>query len=96
MKFVPKQRPFEVEERKEVEEALSSEFDVERLLDQGGEILRREIKNLMMESSGKKLSPTSARDLVAYIRLLSELRAQEVDTVEGLTDEELKELSEKK
>lgn len=68
----------------------SSELDVDTLLQQGGEILKREIRNLMIESTGKKLSPTSARDLVAYVRLLHELREEQKDSAGALTDEELK------
>lgn len=64
-------------------------FDVEALLDKGGEILRREIQNLMIESSGKKLSSASSRDLVAYLRLLSELQQDQKAKLENLTDEEL-------
>lgn len=64
-------------------------FDVTELLDKGGEILRREIVNLMVESSGKKLSPTSARDLVAYVRLLSELKNEQEKALSEMTDEEL-------
>ncbi len=68
-------------------------FDVTELLDKGGEILRREIVNLMVESSGKKLSPTSARDLVAYVRLLSELKNEQIKVLAEMTDEELTSLS---
>lgn len=68
-------------------------FDVTELLDKGGEILRREIVNLMVESSGKKLSPTSARDLVAYVRLLSELKVEQTKVLSEMTDEELEALT---
>ncbi len=80
-------------ERAEEPNLSSSDLDVELLLQQGGEILKREIKNLMIASTGKKLSPTDARDLVSYIRLLSELRSEQTAKVAELTDEELKALS---
>jgi uncharacterized protein YcaQ len=64
-------------------------FDVEALLEKGGLILQREITNLMMESSGKKLSSASSRDLVAYLRLLSDLQKDQKQKLEQLTDEEL-------
>lgn len=67
----------------------SSELDVESLLQKGGEILKREITNLMIASTGKKLSPTDARDLVAYIRLLNELKQDQTSTAANMTDEEL-------
>lgn len=66
------------------------EFDVEKLLSNSGEILRREITNLLMESSRGKLGATSARDLVAYVRLLVELKLKQEEELAGLTDEELK------
>lgn len=77
----------------EVPDYSSSDLDIELLLQQGGEILKREIKNLMMESSGKKLSPTSARDLCNYIKLLSELRAEQKESLSDMTDEALTALS---
>jgi len=43
----------------------------------------------MMESTGKKLSPTSARDLVSYIRLLDDLREKQKEVASNMTDEEL-------
>lgn len=72
---------------------LNLKFDVEELLSKGGEILRREISNLMVESTSKKLSPASARDLVAYVKLLSELKEVEKAELSNLTDEELQALT---
>lgn len=66
-----------------------AEFDVEALLAKGGEILRREISNLLMESSSKKLSPASARDLTAYIKLLHELKNEKAKLLSEMSDEEL-------
>ena len=68
------------------------EFDVEALLAKGGEILRREVSNLLMESSNKKLAPASARDLVAYIRLLHELKIEKAAALAEMSDEELTKL----
>lgn len=78
-----------IRESKEQPNYDSSELDIELLLQQGGEILRREIRNLMMESTGKKLSPASARDLVSYIRLLDDLREKQLSAAADMTDEEL-------
>lgn len=64
-------------------------LDVSKLLDKGAAILRREITNLMRESSSGKLSPGSARDLVQYLRLLHELKAEQQEQLANLTDEEL-------
>jgi hypothetical protein len=68
-------------------------FDLVELLDKGGEILRREISNLMIESSSKKLSPNSAKDLVAYLKLLHELKEEQQKTLANLSDEELELIS---
>ncbi len=69
------------------------EFDVEKLLSLGGEILHREIRHLMRESADKKLSPASARDLVAYVKLLSEVKSEQQEALKDLTDEELLEIA---
>ena len=65
------------------------DFDVDALLQKGGEILRREISNLLMESSNKKLAPASARDLVAYVKLLHELKLEKQQALAEMSDEEL-------
>ncbi len=71
-------------------------LDVDHLLERGGEILRREIANLMAESSSRKLSPTSARDLVAYVKLLSELRVEQKKELANMSTEELERLTNEK
>lgn len=73
----------------EAPEQISSEFDIERLLNNAGEILKREIRHLMYESSQGKLNAASSRNLVDYIRLLEEIRQKQKDDLENLTDEEL-------
>lgn len=76
----------------EVTDDLAGSFDLEELLDKGGEILRREIANLLMESSRGKLNAASARDLVAYVKLLYELKSEMKDELENLPDDKLKEM----
>lgn len=68
-------------------------FDVVELLDKSTEILRREISNLMIESSGKKLSANSAKDLVSYIKLLHEIKVEQEKLLSEMSDEELSEKS---
>lgn len=68
-------------------------FDVDELLAKSGEILRREVLNLMGKSSSGKLSPADARDLVAYIRLLHEIKAEQSAVLSELSDEELEKLT---
>lgn len=72
--------------------SLAPDFDVVDLLDKGAEILKREITNLMIESSGKKLSPNSAKDLVSYLKLLHDLKLEQTKALSELSDEELKKL----
>lgn len=74
-------------------EEVSAEFDVESLLSKGGEILKREIRNLLRESANGKLSAGSARDLVAYLRLLSELKIEEHEVANKLSTDELEALA---
>ena len=78
------------------QEQAPAAFDVEVLLTKGGEILNREIRSLMQESSGGKLSAASARDLVSYLKLLSELRDTQAKELGNLTDEELAALTQQK
>lgn len=72
---------------------MAIDFTLESQLEKATEILRREITNLMIESSSKKLSPSSAKDLVAYIKLLSELKAEQQEDLSKLTEEQLKALA---
>lgn len=59
------------------------------------EILRREITNLMIESSGGKLSPPSSKALVDYVKLLDDLKVKEKELLEEASDEFLKKLAKK-
>jgi len=70
-------------------EAVSSDLDVVDLLKKSSEILNREIRNLMTESSRGKLNAASARDLVRYIKLLNELKQDLANSLSEMTDEEL-------
>lgn len=67
--------------------------DLEELNAKAQEILRREITNLMIESSSNKLSPTSSSALVQYIKLLGELKDKEDETLRNLGDEHLKKIA---
>jgi hypothetical protein len=55
--------------------------ELETLLAKSLECVRRDINHLTIESSTKKLKAPSARDLVAYVKLLSEtIKSQEKET----------------
>lgn len=70
------------------DEALEA-FDVEKALDKLAVVLQREIRNLTFESSRGKLGASSARDLTAYLKLLSELREQQLKELKNLTTGQL-------
>lgn len=88
MKYIP--RPNTSIVKPEPEPGTVQDLDIEDLLAKGGEVLRREITNLLIESSSKKLSAGSARDLVAYVRLLSDLKTEKQKELADLSDDELK------
>lgn len=90
MKYIAGKRPTS----NDTPEPQSGSFDIEELLAKGGEILRREILNLLMESSRGKLSAASSRNLVAYVKLLSELKADVLEQLDDLSDDELRKLVE--
>ena len=64
--------------------------DIATMLTKSIEILRREIRHLMYESSQTKLNKGSSTDLVNYIKLLSDLHDKEQAIVTQITDEDLK------
>ncbi len=74
-------------------DAVEGDFDINALLAKGGEILKREIRNLMRESANGKLSSGSSRDLVSYLKLLSELKIDEEGAAQNLSDEELQKIA---
>lgn len=67
-------------------------FDVVAELDRAHLILQRELRNLARASAAGKLSAPEARDLVAYVKLLSDLKRDSEANLAGLTDEELLQL----
>jgi hypothetical protein len=73
-------------------EPVSAAQDISTLLNQGSLVLSREIHNLLLESAVGKLEAGSARDLVAYLKLLHELKKEQENKLANLTDEELERL----
>lgn len=57
------------------------------------EILRREVTNLMIESSKGKLNPHSSSSLTSYVKLLEELKDLEEEELKKLSEEHLKKLA---
>ncbi len=76
---------------KEVNPPPISDISVARLIDDGLQALYREMRNLLIASSKGKLDPASSRDLRDTIKLLFEIQARENMSLQGLTDEQLKE-----
>lgn len=70
--------------------------DLEKLLEKIDEAVRRDVNHIFTEVSLAKLSPTSARDLVQYRKVVEDaLQAIEDagDELPERTEEELKELA---
>lgn len=67
-------------------------FDVDKLSTQLQVILTREIKNLLSESSNKKLSPGSARDLVVYLELMETFKKKRQKSLEEMPESELQKI----
>lgn len=88
MKFIAKANP-SVGATPKVQSQILEPQDVTQLLAKGSLVLSREIANLLSESASGKLSKGSATDLVAYLRLLNELKKEEQDKLSNMTDEEL-------
>lgn len=76
---------------KEINPPPISEISVARLIDDGLQALYREMRNLLIASAKGKLDPASSRDLRDTIKLLFEIQARENMSLQGLTDEDLKE-----
>lgn len=72
---------------------MAIDFTLESLLEKCVEALRRDISYLLAESSKGRLSAPSARDLVSYIKLLTELKDLEHSELSKLTDEQLEKLA---
>lgn len=75
-------------------EQIPDDGDIATLLNKTILILNREIKHLMGESAHGKLNTGSARDLVNYTKLLSELHKEEKELMDNLTDEDLRDIME--
>lgn len=70
----------------------SEEFTLESLLVKATKVLRSDLQAITVESQRGKLGPASARDLVAYVRLLNELKEDQDEDLSKLTDDQLKAL----
>jgi hypothetical protein len=69
-------------------DALDIGEQLERLLN----ILQKEVTNLHLESSKGKLSASSARDLVSYVKTLSDIKVRQDKELADLPDDKLEEL----
>lgn len=73
-----------------------ADLSLEELLDKATEAVRRDLNHIFISVSNSKLSPTSARDLVAYVKLLSDILDRQAKEAKGLaaaSDDELKALA---
>lgn len=67
-----------------------SDISIQRLIDSGLIALEREMRNLLFASAKGKLDAASARDLRDHMKLLFELKAQELDALHTVSDDDLK------
>jgi hypothetical protein len=70
--------------------------DLSKLLKKASDAVKRDLNHIYTEVSTRKLSATSSRDLVAYVKLLSEISKTQKEQKEELasaSDEELKKLA---
>lgn len=95
MKRYPTKPNTVISEPEESMDADLGAFDVEKELELCEEVLRREVRNLMSESSKGKLPEKSARDLAAYIKLLSEMKDEQKEKLKHMSVEELEKLVKK-
>lgn len=72
---------------------VPQDADADQLLVYTEEILRREVQNLLYESSRGKLNAGSARDLVNYVKLMHELKMEKAKALAEMSDEELAKLA---
>lgn len=68
---------------------VEAHFDVVLELERVQLILQREVKNLLTASASGKLLPAHSRDLCAYVKLLSELKKEQVDELASKSDDDL-------
>lgn len=59
--------------------------EIEPLLEKAQEALRKDLNHISIEVCQKKLSASSSRDLVAYIKLLSETLTDTLENAKSLT-----------
>lgn len=74
--------------------------EIELLLGKALEFVRRDLSQIGLEGTVKKLKPSTSRDLVAYVKLLAEVQKEQeratdqlTNLILKLTDEQKKELA---
>lgn len=73
-----------------ITEATAADVDLEVLKDKLLEVLRRETKNLLQESSEGRLERDRSVALVSYLKYLNVVDDLQKERLSELTDEELK------
>ncbi len=95
MKHYPKIKDQQTETER-TPDPLVSDISIDSLIDNGLLVLYREVKQLLAMSVKGKLSAPDARDLRDHLKLLFELKDREDKSLDGLTDEELLAIVEKR
>lgn len=89
MKHIAKPNPSASAVEQQLAPSEVTEFDVDVLLAKSGVILQREISNLLRASAAGKLDRGQSQDLVAYVRLLSDIAKEQKEYLASLTDEQI-------
>lgn len=71
--------------------------DLSKLLKKASDAVKKDINHIYLEVSTRKLSDKSARDLVAYVKLLSDLskvQKEKKEELASVSEDDLKKLAE--
>lgn len=72
---------------------VGTDFDIDALLAKSALVLQREVHNIMLAGAKGKLDAAASRDLVSYIKLLTELKAEKQKELANMTQEQLEALT---
>ena len=72
---------------------MSLKFSLESQLEKAIICLKKDLAFIHDEAVAGKLSAPSSRDLVAYIKLLSDLKDTQAEALSALSDEQLKKVA---
>lgn len=78
-----------IEKTKDAIDTDEAIVDSDELLQKAMVVLQREVTNLLATSAKGKLEQSSAKDLVQYIGLLTEIEEKKINQLSQMSDEEI-------